>query len=69
MRAIGTGFIIGLGEVAAMAPAKTGATVVICILNTADLKRIHSAMKTLRCNSHGFVLWVTSKEKIHEGAQ
>ncbi len=62
-----TGSTRGLGEVAAKALAKAGADVAVCGRNQADLERVSSEIKELGRNSAGFVLDVTSKEKVRAG--
>lgn len=63
-----TGSTRGLGETAAMALAKAGADVAVCGRNTADLERVSSALRGLGRKSEGFVLDVTSRDKVREGA-
>jgi len=64
-----TGSTRGLGEVAALALAKAGADVAVCGRNRADLERVSEAIRNLGRHSDGFVLEVTSREKVHLGVK
>lgn len=62
-----TGSTRGLGETAAMALAKAGADVAVCGRSVTDLERVSSAIKNVGRDSEGFVLDVTSSQKVREG--
>jgi NAD(P)-dependent dehydrogenase (short-subunit alcohol dehydrogenase family) len=62
-----TGSTRGLGEAAAKALAKVGADVAVCGRNSADLDRVSADIMDLGRNSAGFLLDVTSKQKVNEG--
>lgn len=64
-----TGSTRGLGETAALALAKAGANVAVCGRNTVDLERVSSHIKNLGRDSEGFILDVTSGEKVREGVR
>jgi NAD(P)-dependent dehydrogenase (short-subunit alcohol dehydrogenase family) len=64
-----TGSTRGLGEVAAMALAKAGADVAVCGRNEIDLDRVSGAIADLGRESAGFVLDVTSKQKVMQGVE
>ena len=62
-----TGSSKGLGEAAAVALAKAGADVAICGRNTADIDRVVDRLKSMGCNSAGFVVEVTRGETVRKG--
>jgi len=62
-----TGSTRGLGETAAMALAKAGADVAVCGRSVTDLERVSSVIKNVGRDSEGFVLDVTSSQKVREG--
>jgi NAD(P)-dependent dehydrogenase (short-subunit alcohol dehydrogenase family) len=64
-----TGSTRGLGEVAAMALGKAGADVAVCGRNEIDLDRVSGAIADLGRESAGFVLDVTSKQKVMQGVE
>jgi len=64
-----TGSTRGLGEVAAMALGKAGADVAVCGRNEIDLDRVSGAVADLGRESAGFVLDVTSKQKVMQGVE
>ena len=64
-----TGSTRGLGEVAAMALGKAGADVAVCGRNEIDLDRVSGAIVDLGRESAGFVLDVTSKQKVMQGVE
>jgi NAD(P)-dependent dehydrogenase (short-subunit alcohol dehydrogenase family) len=64
-----TGSTRGLGEVAAMALGKAGADVAVCGRNEIDLDRVSGAIEDLGRESAGFVLDVTSKQKVMQGVE
>ncbi len=67
--ALVTGGTRGLGEVAAMALAKSGADVAVCGRSLSDLDRVSAAIRNLGKRAKGFVLDVLAKESIHKGVK
>ena len=64
--ALVTGATRGLGEVAATALAKAGASVAVCGRSQADLDRVTAALLALGAEAQGFFLDVLAKAKIEE---
>jgi len=62
-----TGSSKGLGEAAAVALAGAGADLAICGRNTGDIQRVVDKIKDMGRDAAGFVLDVTSGEKVREG--
>lgn len=63
-----TGGSRGLGETCAMALAKAGADVAVCGRKIPDLEQVSGAIKALGRRSGAFVLDVTLKASVQEGA-
>lgn len=61
-----TGATRGLGEVAANALAKAGASVAVCGRSRGDLDRVTAALRGQGVEAEGFTLDVLDKAKVHD---